>query len=973
MSEVKDSAEAIGAEVAAELYGVTGSGIKIGIISDSYDAHGGAAANVAAGDLPDNVVVESDSAMGADEGQAMTELAYQAAPGASYYFATCGDSLQTFAAAVTSLQNAGCNIIVDDVTFPTEESLYQTGTVLDQAIESAVAAGVNDFTATGNSGDDYVQQGFSPIAVTIPGISPFALTANDFGGGSPYQAISISEGADVTIDLQWAQPFATIGTGSGGAQNSLAFYLIDSAGRVVAGATEVELGKDPVQAIEFTNDTGSTQFRLVVVENGGTTPTGQTFTISVLDSVLATLQGSDVGAGSGDVMGHALVSGVNAVGAVSYSSTPAFGVSPAVPAYYTATGPGTILYNSEGQPLATPITVDAPTFLSVSGSSTTVAGFAPFNGTSAAAPNAAAVAALMLSANGTLTTAEVTGLLEQSAIPVSSTTDDAGAGLIQARAAVELSVAAAGTRWSAAAGGGWSTTADWSTGALPTASGAVMLGNDLGAISTSYGLTVDTSDATAGSLTLSAPAGQSVTLTLGAGAGLAVGGPAASDITAGDLLVGAGGTISLEGGDLSVTGSLNTNAGTVVMTGGDLTAGNYAQDAGGMSVSGGTVALTGTIGLAETGGTVTIGAGAVLDTTVASVSAATLSVAGAVDDAGILSRGAAGGAGSVSIGATGSLTIGAGASGVGIAFAGGGGLLDFTSDSSTVLTGELTSVISGFDDGSSIAEFGALTYEALDAYSYEDGALTIADGTTEIAELALDPSPDYSGFNLMAGPADQLEVTANTPEVTAVPCFAAGTRLLTERGAVAVETLEVGDHVLTADGGSTPITWTGLRRVDCHRHREPGTVLPVRIAAHAFGEGLPVRDLFLSPDHAIFAENVLVPIKHLVDGGAVRQVDVARITYVHIELAQHEILLAEGLPVESYLDAGDRATFSGGGVVALHPEWGKHEGDVAMLREALAYAPIRVTGREVDRVRCQLADRRRNQSLGGASKTRLTA
>ena len=88
MSGIKDSAEAIGASVATALYGVTGSGTKIGIISDSYDAGGQAAANVAAGDLPANVVVESDSVDGTDEGQAMTELAYQVAPGASYYFAS---------------------------------------------------------------------------------------------------------------------------------------------------------------------------------------------------------------------------------------------------------------------------------------------------------------------------------------------------------------------------------------------------------------------------------------------------------------------------------------------------------------------------------------------------------------------------------------------------------------------------------------------------------------------------------------------------------------------------------------------------------------------------------------------------------------------------------------------------------------------------------------------------------------------
>jgi hypothetical protein len=754
----------------------------------------------------------------------------------------------------------------------------------------------------------------------------------------------------------------------------LAFYLINSQGSIVASSTEVELGKNPVQAIQFTNVTGATQFRLVVVENGGTTPSGQSFTISVLDSALATLEGSGVGIGSGDMMGHALLPGVNAVGAVTYSNTPAFGVSPAVPAYYTATGPGTILYNSQGQKLSTPTGANAPAFLSVAGSSTTVAGFGAFNGTSAAAPNAGADGALMSQATGWHTTTEVTALLQQSAIPVSTTTDNAGAGLIQARAAVELSVSSAGTVWSNAGGGQWATTADWSTGSVPTTAGAVMLSNDLGGIRGSYGVAVDAPDAAAGSLTLSAPEGQTVTLTLGAGDGLAVGGPSTHNITAGDLLVATGGTLAMSGGTLSVTGSLNTNDGTVAITGGSVTAGNYTQDAGGLSVTGGTVALTGTLGLLLTGGDVSIGASGTLDTTTATVSAAAVTVAGTLDDTGILTLGTAGGAATITITPTGTISIGAAASGVGIAFASGHGLLDFTSDSSAVLTGELASVISGFDNGSSVVEFGALTYNPLDSYSYTNGTLAILDGSTDLARLAVDASTQYAGFNLMAGSGGQLEVTADQPQVTSLPCFAAGTRLLTERGIVPVEALAVGDLVLTADGESAPITWTGLRRVDCRRHYEPCAVLPVCVAAHAFGEGLPGRNLFLSPDHAIFAEDVLIPVKHLIDGASVRQVRAARVTYVHIELAEHQILLAEGLPVESYLDAGDRAGFSEGSVIALHPEWGRHKSDVAMLKDALAYAPVRVMGHEVERVKARLADRRRQtQALGGASNTRLTA
>jgi hypothetical protein len=79
-------------------------------------------------------------------------------------------------------------------------------------------------------------------------------------------------------------------------------------------------------------------------------------------------------------------------------------------------------------------------------------------------------------------------------------------------------------------------------------------------------------------------------------------------------------------------------------------------------------------------------------------------------------------------------------------------------------------------------------------------------------------------------------------------------------------------------------------------------VWPVRVAAGAFGPARPTRDLYLSPDHAVFVEDVLIPIRCLVNGDTVVQCPVDEITYYHVELACHDIVLAEGLTVESYLD-----------------------------------------------------------------------
>lgn len=94
------------------------------------------------------------------------------------------------------------------------------------------------------------------------------------------------------------------------------------------------------------------------------------------------------------------------------------------------------------------------------------------------------------------------------------------------------------------------------------------------------------------------------------------------------------------------------------------------------------------------------------------------------------------------------------------------------------------------------------------------------------------------------------------------PCFVAGTRIATERGEVAVEDLRVGDLVrVLLESDAESVVWTGRRMVDCARQPEPHKVRPVRVSAHAFGEGRPCRDLWLSPDHALYVDGVLIPVK----------------------------------------------------------------------------------------------------------------
>ena len=200
-----------------------------------------------------------------------------------------------------------------------------------------------------------------------------------------------------------------------------------------------------------------------------------------------------------------------------------------------------------------------------------------------------------------------------------------------------------------------------------------------------------------------------------------------------------------------------------------------------------------------------------------------------------------------------------------------------------------------------------------------------------------------------------LTVETNSSVTNSAPCFARGTRIATEHGPVAVERLAIGDRVMTAERETEPVTWIGRRRIDCRRHPEPSRILPVLIAAHAFGRGAPSRDLLLSPDHAVFAEGVLIPVKHLIGGNAIRQIRLPAVTYFHIELHRHAVIFAEGLAVESYLDTGDRSAFdTADGPAILYPAFGSERGDITLVMDALGYAPLRIAGPEVEAVRAQL-------------------
>lgn len=141
-------------------------------------------------------------------------------------------------------------------------------------------------------------------------------------------------------------------------------------------------------------------------------------------------------------------------------------------------------------------------------------------------------------------------------------------------------------------------------------------------------------------------------------------------------------------------------------------------------------------------------------------------------------------------------------------------------------------------------------------------------------------------------------------------CFCADTRLATEDGEIAVQDVVPGTMLKTADGALLPVRWVGWSEVDLY-FADPLRALPIRICAGALAEGVPARDLLVSPDHAIFLDGILVQAGALVNGVSVLREEAMprQFRYYHIELATHELLLAENCPAESFVDNVDRMNF----------------------------------------------------------------
>jgi len=242
--------------------------------------------------------------------------------------------------------------------------------------------------------------------------------------------------------------------------------------------------------------------------------------------------------------------------------------------------------------------------------------------------------------------------------------------------------------------------------------------------------------------------------------------------------------------------------------------------------------------------------------------------------------------------------------------------------------------------------------EGIDLYLKGTG-LVLGNGSSSQITLDITGSFTTSDFTVVDSSGN------STISLNSMPCFAAGTRILTTRGETQVEQMREGMQVILADERIVPVTWIGHRTVDIAGHPHPETVRPVLIMAGAISNGVPARDLLISPDHAVALNGHLIPAKALINGSTIRQIDRRTITYYHVELPEHAVLLAEGTPCESYLETGNRHNFENGDapVIALHPAFGPTTPDWQRVREARSCAPLVEDGPVVEAVRARLLSR----------------
>jgi subtilisin family serine protease len=414
------------ADQARKTYGYTGRGVKVGVLSDSVDYLSDVQAT---GDLP-AVTVLKDAPGNAGEGTAMLEIVHDLAPDADLYFATAWDGMADFAAQIIALADAGCRVIVDDITY-FAESPFQDD-ILSQAVNTVTDRGVFYFSSAGNSGN--LNDGESGVwegdynGINYDGLKIPCESIHDFGNNEPFNTITDTCGV---VTLHWADPL-------GGSSNDYDLYLIDATGTsIVAVSNDFQDGDDdPIEGFFYGDDLNGYQL-LIALYSGE----ARFLNLSTHRGRLA--YGTD-----GQTRGHSCTVDGFGVAAVSANQqTEAFTGTESVE-FFTSDGPRRVFFEANGTPITAGNFLAAtgggeirkkPDVTAADGVETATPGFNPFYGTSAAAPHAAAIAALMLQAHPGLTIAEGRTVFEQTAHDIEDAgwDRDSGVGIIMADTALE--------------------------------------------------------------------------------------------------------------------------------------------------------------------------------------------------------------------------------------------------------------------------------------------------------------------------------------------------------------------------------------------------------------------------------------------------------------------------------------------------------------------------------------------------------
>lgn len=425
-------------------YGNTGVGVVVGTLSDSYNCNSGAPAGVASADLPSGYkvkVLADGPCPGSDEGRAMMEIIRDLAPGARQAFHTAFRGQADFAAGIIRLANSGATVINDDV-FYFSEPMFQDG-VIAQAVNKVRARGVTYLSSAGNNADHSYQSPFRAVNGQFPNGN-----LHDFDPGAAVDAcqrVSINPGV-TWFTFQWDQPqFSVSGAPGSATDMDISLYgSTDCSGSPFSAGSSNNAGRDPIEVfgVQYTGS-NTIQIGLEIKQFSGPFPGLMKYV--VLDNGRGFSVDEFGTPGTSTVFGHANASGAIAVGAVDYHNTPAFGAVIPIAEDFSSHGGTPILFDTSGNRLAGPVFFEKPLITAPDGGDTTffgsdsdATGFPNFFGTSAAAPHAAGVAALIRSRNPNLTPSNIANRLSSTAIDMDAFGFDSatGYGLIQADAAL---------------------------------------------------------------------------------------------------------------------------------------------------------------------------------------------------------------------------------------------------------------------------------------------------------------------------------------------------------------------------------------------------------------------------------------------------------------------------------------------------------------------------------------------------------